>query len=846
MKLLNNQNADPKTTRNNRFKNSVTKKQMLFRVALLTVWVIGLSGWYLVFEWHRYQQMAANEAIQLALSVESLLHVEHVANLSAAAGDLDSPDYKMIKKSFIDLVAATNPYHFAYLMQEKEGRIIFLIDSEPPDSPDYSPPGQIYDEADAVLWDVFNSGQTVLSQPSTDRWGTWISVLVPVKDPRSGETLAVFGLDYAAAEWNAKIWQKMVPDLIIVFATWILFSTLLYIAFQNQNIRRLAHKTALDEALYRNVFDQTPVGIAVLEDKRFLSQSQLGSVNINPMFEKILARSSADLEQLKWPEITHPDDLKEDLEQFDLFYRGEIPGYSMEKRFLRPDGSSVWTNMKVAPLRGLPYPHSMHLCLIDDITKRKATEAALQRALERTQSMINNHEAVMLLIKPESGQIIEANTAASQFYGYTKQELLSMTIQDINTLDKQALQALRMQVLNKGHKYFTFPHRLQSGAIRMVDVYSSPIDYDDQKVLFSIIFDVTAREEIATQNEFLAYHDYLTGVYNRRYFEAEFKRRVDRGEFPISILRGNVDAFKDFNIDYGHLEGDQLLIKVAQRISARINDRDTLARIGGDDFAILVSGKHETEIRQYLDKLNHHTVNDFMNLEKYKRVDVSWGYGIQRNKKDPLDQIYDEAEAYMNNRKYYNQKSIRSKTIDVIMQTLFIKSEREKRHSERVGKLCEKTAAKLNLNKSQLDKVRVAGYLHDIGKIGIDETILNKPGRLDPREWEIMKLHPAKSAEILATTREYADIAEIVRSHHERYDGSGYPKGLSGAEIPLMARIIAISDAYDAMTEKRTYRDPLSKAEAVAELKKCAGTHFDPEIVAVFVNEVIGVEKTDQ
>lgn len=384
--------------------------------------------------------------------------------------------------------------------------------------------------------------------------------------------------------------------------------------------------------------------------------------------------------------------------------------------------------MKVAPLLGLPYQHSMHLCLIDDISKRKA--------------------------------------------------------------------------------------------------------------------DLTEREEIAAQNEFLAYHDYLTGAYNRRYFEAELQRRVDRGDFPLTILRGNVDAFKDFNVSYGHLEGDQLLVKITQRISARISDGDILARIGGDDFAILVSGKPEAEIRHYLERLNRLAVNDFMNQEKYQLVDVSWGYGIQKNREDRLDQIFDEAEAYMNNRKYYNQKSIKSKTIDVIMQTLFIKSEREKRHSERVGKLCEKTAIKLSMNKSQLDKVRVAGYLHDIGKIGIDEAILNKAGRLDHREWEMMKLHPVKSAEILATTREYADIAEIVRAHHERYDGSGYPRGLAGLAIPLMARIIAISDAYDAMTEKRTYRDPLSKAEAVAELQKSAGSDFDPEIVAVFVNQVVAVVTT--
>lgn len=708
----------------NQFNKNLSQKPLFLGAILLALGVICLSGLFLWFQWHRYQEMAANEAIQLAESVEALLHTEHIAELSGTAADLDLPEYRMTKASLVRLDAATNPFHFAYLMQEKAGEIIFLVDSEEPDSPDFSPPGQVYDEAGAVLWAVFTDGKTVLSEPTSDRWGTWISALVPVKDPSSGETLAVLGLDYSAAEWYTALWKKMVPDLIIVFFILVLLSAVLYITFQNRSIKKLASKIALDEALYHSVFDQTPVGIAIVNDKSFLTQSELGHVNINPMFEAILARSSQELEQLTWTEITHPEDLQEDLEKFDLFKQRVIAGYSMEKRFIRPDGSSVWTNMKVAPLLGLPYQHSMHLCLIDDITKSKAA-------------------------------LIE-------------------------------------------------------------------------------------REEIARQNAFLAYHDYLTGSYNRRFFEEEFNRRTDRGEFPIAILRGNIDAFNEFNSTYGHLAGDQLMIEIARRIKSCISDGDILARMGGDNFAILVSGRPEAEIRQYLEKLNHQLVEDFLKQEKYQQVGISWGYGIQKTWQDPLDRIYDEAEAFMNNRKFYNQKSIRSKTINVIMQTLFIKSEREKKHSERVGKLCEKTADKLNLNQSQIDKVRIAGYLHDIGKIGIDEAILNKPGQLNQGEWEIMKLHPAKSAEILATTREYGDIAEIVSSHHERYDGSGYPQGLAGAAIPLMARIIAICDAYDAMTEERTYRVPLKKKEAIAELKKCAGSHFDSEIVAVFVKQVIG------
>ncbi len=171
-------------------------------------------------------------------------------------------------------------------------------------------------------------GETVLTKPITDRWGTWISALVPIEDPISREIIAVLGIDYSAAEWIANLWKQMIPDFIIIFFILILFSAVLYIWFQNLHIRNLGKKIALDEALYRIVFEQTPVGIAIVNDKSFLPQSEFGKANINPMFEQILDRTSWELEKLKWTEITHPEDLQEDLEKFGQFINGEIAGYS--------------------------------------------------------------------------------------------------------------------------------------------------------------------------------------------------------------------------------------------------------------------------------------------------------------------------------------------------------------------------------------------------------------------------------------------------------------------------------------------------------------------------------------
>ena len=941
-----------------------------YDVIICSLIVLLICGLYLNYAWNRYQDAASSEAIQLAQSVESLLHREHIVELSGIPGDLEKSEYIMTKQSLTRLVGATNPYRFAYLMKERAGEVIFLVDSESPESPDYSPPGQVYYEADDALWDVFRSGETMLAKPTTDRWGTWISALVAIKDPISGETIAVLGLDYSASEWRANLWKQMIPDFVIVFFILILFLAVLHIWFQNSSIRKLAKKTALDEALYRSVFDNAPLGIAIVNNKSFTSQSELGKVNINPMCEHIFGRTSSELEQLTWTEITHPDDLEADLDEFKKFKKGEITGYSMEKRFIQPDGSIVWTNMKVAPLLGLPNTNALHSCLLEDITTRKEMEKnikehnrnhalllahlpglayrckydrdgtmlivsdgcynltgylpasfinnrdlafndiilpehrellldewsrtipaklpykceyeittatgerkwvlemgegvydeqgeiealegiildisdrkniedQLEKSLKNTKSMINNHEAVMLLIEPESGQIIEANKAAINFYGYAMDELLNMTTQDINTLDKDELAALRLKALHQDQKYFTFPHRLKNGEIRIVDVYSSPIEYNEKKVLFSIIFDVTKREEITKQNEFLAYHDHLTSLHNRRYFEDEFNRRVKKEEFPIAILLGDIDGFKMFNDTFGHAEGDRILREVAIKISTLIDEKDILARIGGDEFAIIVSGKTENEIRQYLYILERDSCTARMNSPE-EMINVSWGYGIQRKKEDTIDMLIEDAEAFMYNRKFYSNRSARSKTIHVIMETLFTKSDREEKHSQRVGKLCESIAEKMYLSQAEIDKIRVAGILHDIGKIGIEESVLNKACKLDIKENEIMKLHPVKGATILQNTSEYRDVSDIVLSHHERYDGSGYPNGLKAEAIPLGARIIAVADTYDAITNERPYRKAMSKEDAIIEIRNCSGSQLDPEIASLFINEVIG------
>ncbi|MFA6863580.1 MAG: PAS domain S-box protein, partial [Dysgonamonadaceae bacterium] len=357
---------------------------------ILTVIVLLIVSLHLRFAWYRYNDIASSEAVMLAQSMESLLHPEHISELSGTEKDLDNPAYIMTKLSLQKLVETNNPIRFAYLLGEDNGSMIFLIDSESPDSPNYSPPGQIYEEAGETDWLPFKTAKTVLTEPTTDRWGTWISALVPIKDPADGRVIAVLGLDYSASQWNDRIWERMIPDIVIVISLLILFLVMLRTWNQHSLLIKLNKKMAFNEALYRSVFEQAPIGIAIADENRYVSQSEYGQMNANPMFENIIGWKNEDLSKINWTDITYQEDLNLNIKKYEEFKGGKTGGYSIEKRFIKPDGSTVWTNMKVSPLLGYSDVRSYHLCLLEDISARKAAEESLKES-ERSKSVLLSH-----------------------------------------------------------------------------------------------------------------------------------------------------------------------------------------------------------------------------------------------------------------------------------------------------------------------------------------------------------------------------------------------------------------------------------------------------------------------
>ena len=348
--------------------------------------------------------------------------------------------------------------------------------------------------------------------------------------------------------------------------------------------------------------------------------------------------------------------------------------------------------------------------------------------------------------------------------------------------------------------------------------------------------DITERKKTESELLYLSYHDHLTELYNRRFFEEELVRLDTVENLPLSVIMCDVNGLKLVNDSFGHDSGDALLRNAAKTIGCVCREGDVIARIGGDEFVVVLPKTSAEET-----VLIANRIKELASKEKVANIElsISYGYETKTTDKQSILEIVANAENHMYRHKLYERSSIRSKTIDLIMNTLFEKSNREAMHSNRVSRHCQSIATKMGFNKDAANQMKIAGLIHDIGKIGVDEKILNKPGQLTIDERRDIERHPEIGWKILSSTNEFSELAQFVLNHHERWDGSGYPNGLKGEAIQVEARIIGVADAYDAMTSERSYKKGMSQEDAVIELKRCSGTQFDPYIVNVFVSLVL-------
>ena len=341
---------------------------------------------------------------------------------------------------------------------------------------------------------------------------------------------------------------------------------------------------------------------------------------------------------------------------------------------------------------------------------------------------------------------------------------------------------------------------------------------------------------------YVSFHDELTLLYNRRYLKEEMNRYDSPRQLPISIIICDINGLKLINDAYGPEKGNALLKKTAEILRdccrredaiARWEKESTIARWGSDEFVIFLPQTPEKYAEKICARIAE--ASKKVHIDGLIPLSVSLGSATKKSNNISNMRLLNKAEDNMHKHKLSESRSARSAVLSALMKTLGEKSYETEEHARRLQKMALKVGKKRGLNQSECDRLAVLVSLHDIGKITISGDILTKPDSLNESEMAEIKKHPETGARIASLTEEFSHVAKDILSHHERWDGKGYPLGLKGKEIPVLARIASVVDAYDVMTSQRSYKKSMTSGEAIKELKEGAGTQFDPEIVEIFI-----------
>lgn len=441
-----------------------------------------------------------------------------------------------------------------------------------------------------------------------------------------------------------------------------------------------------------------------------------------------------------------------------------------------------------------------------------------------------------------NGNIKIMNRVAEQLTGWTISEAKGRSFQEVfNIINEKTGQKCcdpLVKVIQEGKTIELENHTLlikkNKDRISIEDSAAPVIDENGNIKGAVIVFrDNTEKKERLERIEFLSYHDQLTGLYNRHFFEEEVKRLDVQRNLPITIAMLDVNGLKMVNDVFGHEAGDELLIKTAKVLKRECRSEDIISRFGGDEFVVLLPETSYEQTELIISRIQK-ALEDERN-GKYV-VSLSAGWATKTDVSQDKQELLSAAEDSMYRKKIIESQKMRIETIDLILENFHKLNPEEKIHSEKVSEICKDIGRKMNLDAQALLELEVAGYMHDIGKSTVKRDLLYKTGKLTESEIEEIKMHSEIGYRILKAADLYSGIAEHILSHHEWWNGKGYPRGLSNEGISLAARILAVAEAYQYMIEERTFKEAYTHERAVEELKKWAGTQFDPEIVKYFVN----------
>jgi len=617
-------------------------------------------------------------------------------------------------------------------------------------------------------------------------------------------------------------------------------------------------------------------------------------LRVNPAFVKIFGYDSQ--EELLTQDVCklyqNPEDRKLYIEE--LIGKGFVK--DKELRLKKKDGTPIWASVTSRVHYGSDGSPKWIDGALEDITERKKAEEDIKESEERFRTLFDNATDGIIVVDPLTRNFIIGNKMICQMLGYAQEEIKGLNIRDTHPEESLSHVLVQFDKQAQGEIQLAkdMPVKRKDGTVFYADINASSITLGGKKYLMGIFRDITERKIAEKKMEALntglilsnrrfkqlALRDSHTGLFNHRYLpeviEKEFYR-AKRYSHPFAVIMLDIDYFKSINDVYGHQFGDLVLKQFARQLKRMVRRDDTVLRFGGEEFVLISPGIDRAKAMILAQRISD-TVSLYNFGTKKQTVKVKISLAVVSYPEDKIskgmdlvdiaDKILNKAKIDGGDKVYSSPDIIKdkkrvSKKIEYRRDILLLKEKIEKltkrsnqslieavfafaktielkdhytgEHVEKTVQYATEIARALNLPKEEVERIKQAAILHDLGKIGVSEKILLKKAKLTRKEFEEIKKHPQIAADIIRPIQFLHSIIPLILYHHERWDGKGYPSGLKEEEIPVGARIVAISDIYQALTSHRPYRKAFSKSKAVKIIKSGAGIQFDPKIVETFL-----------
>ncbi len=584
------------------------------------------------------------------------------------------------------------------------------------------------------------------------------------------------------------------------------------------------------ENTFRQLSDTAPALIFIIQKYRYRY--------VNNFFKSRMGYTEEELLTLYSLGLVHPDFRELVMDGLAELENGNSQLFRTDIKIIPKSGQVCWIDFSASILA---WEGRLAVIAVGyDITHHKDIQAALTQSEMNFRSLADTAPALIYVLR--GSQLLYTNKAFEDITGYSREECLQMEAWDF--IHPQYQEWVRETSLAR-QRGEAVPSRYQARMQRKDDRETwaefsvSHIIFNGEPAILGVAIDITKQKKAQDQIKYLSYHDKLTGLYNRAYLEEKIKELDDDQNLPLSLIIGDVNGLKLVNDAFGHQYGDLLLQNVANILTSCCRQKDLIARWGGDEFVIILPRSYEDKARQVCQKIYESCAE----LNKFPiQVSIALGVACKAGPGKSMETIYKEAEDLMYRNKLLENRSNRSAFLSSLEQTLWVRSHETQEHTLRLRRLVVIIGGALPLPLDELNNLDLLAALHDIGKIAIPNSILDKPERLSTDEWDLMKRHPEIGYRIALSSPELSPIADAILAHHERWDGSGYPLGMKDNDIPLISRILSLADAYDVMISGRPYQKEIGSKEALQEILQCAGSQFDPHLAKLFVNVVSSMQ----